>query len=207
MNTLIQMYVYFDKNGDIKAISPHEDLNFVKDYSYAMMPISEVEPFLVGKLNPFDYLVKKNNKLTGPVYIISNKVSTVRLTRSLDSYLTKISDSEDRPAIRVVVDIKRHKISLKLSDGFRDLYENGTVEEQEDIASFIDSDISTICITGRNNPYKLLHSFTFLPKELFDRNALHFDYPETIDLRNSSAYTKRLVNSYRYMIKEVRNGI
>lgn len=202
MTALILMYVYFDKKGDIKAITPREDSSFSADYSYAMMPVADVESFLVGKHNPFDYTVKKNQKLGGPAYVISKKVSVVNLVRSIDNYVTKISETEKSPIIRIIVNARNHTVSIALTDGFKDLYENGSVEEQESVIEFLESGLSTVYLTRKNNPYSLLYNITFSPKELFDRGRMSFNCPETLDLRNSSAYTKRLVNSYRYLIKD-----
>lgn len=200
----VLMYVYFDRNGDIKAITPTASEVFSKDYEHMMVPLTEVEPFIMGTKNTFDYTVKRIKKVTGESFKLIRKVASVNITRSLDNYLTKISpyhlDSD--PVLRVIYKARYNVISLFLNETYKQLYNDGLEEEIEQIEAFLNSGRSIIYITEKNNPYSLLFSFEFLPKDLFENLTLDFPVGEEVDLRNSSAYTKRLVDSYQYVIKE-----
>jgi hypothetical protein len=204
---LVLMYVYYDKNGDIKAITPTEDGAFDKSYNHVLLPLAEVEPFILGKKNSFDYMIKTTKKLTGDSSKLVKKYSNVNLTRSMDNYLTKVStSSETEPVVKIIVN-SGNVISLQLNQSYKDMYEEGSEEEKEKIDEFVTSGISAIHITEKNNPYNLFTTISFSPRKLFDNLRIEFKYPEDLDLSSSSAYTKRLVASYQYVIKENRNAV
>lgn len=203
MVSLVLMYVYFDQNGDIKAITPTADTGLSQQYTQTMLPLADVEPFLTGKRSSFDYIIKSVKKLAGNTYVLAKKFSNVNLARSLDSYLTKVeNDSQVEPAIKIVAYTNWNGMALILNEAYKELYDIGTDEEKEKIEEFLTSGISYVYITEKSNPYNLFYDFSFLPKELYDAGKLEFKLPDEIDLRNSSAYTKRLVSSYSYTIKE-----
>jgi len=205
---LVLMYVYYDKNGDIRSITPEEDMNLSKSYSHVFMPLSEVEDFILGKKNSFEYVVKKIEKISGDKYILAKKFTNIVFARSMDNYLTKISSTSSiEPVVRVIVNPSTNKIVLLLNQSFKDMYEYGTYEEKEKIEDFVLAGYSDIHFTEKNNPYNLYTSISFLPKELFDKLRLDFKYDETIDLSSCSAYTKRLVSSYQFLIKDRFNAI
>lgn len=203
MVSLVLMYVYFDAAGDIKAITPTADLGIGKDYEHTMLPLSEVEAFLIGKKSTFDYVIKGVKKLSGKTYKLTKKFSNVNLSRSLDSYLTKISSSSDiEPAIRIYATIKWNRITLQINPSYKELYDIGLDEEKEKIDEFLSSGVSHIYITEKGNPYNLFYTVSFLPKDLYEKEKIDIKLPDEIDLRNSGAYTKRLVSSYSYAIRE-----
>ena len=75
MNTLVLMYVFYDKNGDIKAITPILDENFSINFSSATFPLAEVEMFLTAQSSTFDYQVNKLTKfLAQPIRLLRNKL-------------------------------------------------------------------------------------------------------------------------------------
>lgn len=202
MKSLILMYVYYDDEGDIKAISPTPDISHKEHFSSATFPLSEVEMFLTGQRNPFDFTIKEVNRPGSKGFKIARKTFSVNLTRTLDNYLTRLEKSSDEiPTIRVVVSPTEKKISLKLDQLFKDLYKLGNDEEQDDVAAFINSGLSAIYITAKNNPYHHLHTVIFSPRALFDAGALYFEYDDTLDLSDVSAYTKRIVKSYGFSIR------
>ena len=202
MKPLILMYVYFDKNGDIKAITPSEAESFGRDYNHVMLPLEEVEPFITGKKNSFEFIIKKVVKRSVETFKLTKKFTPVSVTRTLDNYLTKIpTTSRNESAIKIVADNSSKTISISMSDGFKELYEDCPEDERERLDEFLSSGKSFIHITEKNNPYKFFLTIDFLPRELFDTGRIVFDCPREVDLRNSSAYTKRLLDSYIYITK------
>lgn len=203
MKPLVLMYVYFDKNGDIKAISPSETLQYSKDYEHTMLPLEEVEAFILGKKNSFEYAIKKINRISGSTYKLTKKFNSINFVRTLDNYLTRIPNKiSDESIIRIVIENAKKKAIITLNENFKQMYEYGTEEEKEEIDKFNSYGISWIYLTEENNPYKLITAIDFSPKELFDKGKLYFDIKDGLDLKNSSAYTKRLVSNYTYAVKE-----
>ena len=202
MTPLILMYVYYDDDGDIKAISPVPDISHKEYFNSATFPLPDVEMFLTGQRNPFDFTIKEINRPGSKGYKIARKSFAINLTRTLDNYLTKLeTPREEIPAIRVKLNPIEKKIGLELDQVFKDLYKLGNDEEQADVTSFINSGLSTIYFTAKNNPYHHLHSVVFSPRALFDAGALYFEYDNALDLSNASAYTKRIVKSYGFSIR------
>lgn len=200
MTTLVLMYAFYDRNGDIKAITPSLDENFAATHSVATFPLSEVEGFLVGSKNTFDYRIKKVEKLAGITYKLVKKYSAISYTRSLDSYLTKIEPAKITDnTITIVNDVVNKVISVHLAKEFKEMYENGTEEEQEDVSDFLNKGPSTMYVTKKNNPYHRMFSFTFTPKMLFDAEKLYFNYKDNYN--DVSIYTKKLISGYGYKEK------
>jgi hypothetical protein len=200
MTTLVLMYVFYDKNGDIKAITPSLDENFAITHSVATFPLSEVEGFLTAVKNTFDYRVKKVEKLSGITHKLIKKYSAISYTRTLDSYLTKVEPAKITDnTITIVNDIVNKVISVKLAKEFKEMYENGTEEEQENVSDFLNKGPSTLYVTKRNNPYNKLFAVSFTPKMLFDAEKLYFNY--TGEYNDVSIYTKKLITGYGYKEK------
>jgi len=203
MASLILMYVFYDVNGDIKAITPALDENFSAHFSVATFPLPLVEKFLTGVSNTFDYKVKKVEKSSGITYVLLKKLVTINYTRSLDSYLTKVETTDTKEqyfsGIIITNNTENKVFSVRLSTDIKDMYKNGTEEEQERVSDFLNKGPSTVYITKRNNPYHLLFSFVLAPRALFDTERLYFNY--TGSYTNVSAYTKKLVGGYEYKEK------
>jgi hypothetical protein len=200
MSTLVLMYVFFDKNGDIKAITPSLDEEYSAIYSFATFPLQEVEGFLLAQKNTFDYQVKKVQKLAGTTHKLVKKYYGISYTRTLDSYLTKVEEARQSDnTIIIVNDTVNKNISIHIAREFKEMYEHGTDEEQENISDFLNRGPSTIHITKKNNPYYRLYSVTFTPRILFNADKLYFDY--TGDYTNVSVYTKKLISGYGYKEK------
>lgn len=201
MSTLILMYVYYDANGDIKAITPISDVSLSNEFSCAMFPISEVEVFLSGKRNPFNFTVSKIKKITGETYKLVKKQTDVFLTRTLDNYLTKVGlFNESETILKIIINSSERKIILMLDNAYKELYKTGSEEQQEDIDSFINHNTSELYFTKRNDPYYLYHTISFVPKEIFEKDEVVFEYHNGIDLSNSSVYTKKILSSYGYLL-------
>ncbi len=206
MSQLRLMYVYFDKNFDIRCISPAEDISLKNDCRYTLLPLKDVEDFMVGKKNTFDYQIKEIKKFSGSSFILSKKASNVILARSLDFYLKEIPNDVVDPTIRIITNVNTKRIAIILNEGFDEIYKYGSIEEQEKIEEFISMGTSSVHITKKGNPYHLLFTISFDSKKLFDEKRIDFDYPETLDLRNSSAYTKKIIDGYCYTIRDFRNA-
>lgn len=203
MKQLILMYVYFDKNGDIKAITPTETEMYSREFRHIMLPLEQIEDFITGKKNTFDYIIKTLRKVTGDTFKLTKKFANVNITRSLDTYLTKVNThTSTEPVVKIISHISHKSITVELNKSFKEMYAEGTEEEVEKIEEFINSGMSTIYITEMNNPYNFYAKIDFVPRDLFEKLTISVAVPENIDLRKSSAYTKRLVESYFYVIKE-----
>lgn len=202
MTSLVLMYVYYDDDGDIKAISPTPDISHREYFSSATFPLSEVESFLTGMKNPFDYTIKEVRRSGSKSYKIARKASTINLTRTLDNYLTRVDKiGDDVPTIRITVNLIDKNVRLHLDKHFVNMYKIGTEEEQEDVESFIRSGLSTMYVTKRNDPYHRLFTIVFSPKELFEKGDLYFPYDETLDFSDVSVYTKKIVKNYGFVIR------
>ena len=201
MNTtlapLVFMYVFFDHNGEIKAIAPTLDENLSTSYSTASFPLSEVEVFLRAQRNAFDYKVNVSERPGGKIYKIVKKIDNINYVKTLDSYLTKIEDVKSSNAIIVTNNTLKKFVSVEIVKDFKAAYEQNT--EDDNVYSFFNSGISSIYLTKKNNPYHLLFTVSFIPRELLVSDILYFNY--TGSYNSSSAYTKKLINGYGYREK------
>jgi hypothetical protein len=111
MESLVMMYVYYDTQGNIKSITPAPDKQFNEEFQTATIPLPEVEIFLTGKRNPFDFVVKKVNKGIASEFKIIRKDNNISITRSLDNYLTVIDTDNKAPVIDIIVIPADKKIS------------------------------------------------------------------------------------------------
>jgi len=206
MAALILMYLYYDKNGDIKAVTPTADQGLANEFNTAMFPLSDVEPFLLGQKNPFDFTIKKVKRIGGESFRIIKKETHINVTRTLDNYLTKVSeDTNEIPILKIVADQEAHSIALSLDPAYKELLKNGIDEEQEDVEAFMNHGISMLYFTRRNDPYTLLFTLPFVPKALFDEARVYFPFPTYIDFSYSSVYTRKILSSYGYRVRGVKN--
>jgi len=201
MAMLEMMYVYFDSNGDIKTISP--DPVIVSDsYSVATFPLSEVKDILEGKKNPFDYYVKITKSVAGTLHKITRKqVLEVSYVRTLDNFLTEVKTMAKSADAFVLIEniVSEKKIKISLNDIVKVLLHEGNDKDQDTVNSFINHTSTSLFFTRKNDPYFLLHTLIFSPKELFEKSELFWDY--NVDLSDSSVYTKKLLDGYSYRIK------
>lgn len=202
MTTITLMYVYFDKRGDIKAITPILDDSLSENFSVSTFLLNEVTPFLTAERNIFDYYIKTLNRATGVVYKIIKKASNIVYTRNLSAYLTLVPQaSYTGNSFTIVNDIKYKVVSIEVDEGMKSLYlaAAGTEDEHERLDNFFNTGSSTIYLTEKNNPYHLLFTFSFMPRELLTNERLYFSYEDTYN--NVSAYTKQLIPGYGYKEK------
>lgn len=195
------MYLYFDKNGDIKSISPTPDSHLEESFSPSTFMLSEVEDFLTGKKNPSDYQVKKATNLAGEGFKLLRKVVTVTHTRTMDNYLTKVEGKKkgSAPLVKITNDVERKVVSVEVTKEFLAMTTSDDEDEEEIVNDFLLNGISTVYITRKNNPYAHMLTITFLPSHLFEKVKLYFPYTETYT--NTSAYTKKLLDGYSYREK------
>lgn len=196
---LILMYLYFDSMGEIKAITPSPD--FDNKFKMSTFPLSEVEGFLTGEKNPFEFFIKEIERAGKFTYKISRKESKVPVVRSLSNYLTKVEPiGKSQPIIRIINDVVRRGITVKIDSYFTDLLKHGSEEEIEMVNDFANAGPSTLYFTKRNNPYHFLHRVIFHPKDLCVNGSAFFEY-NNVDLSQSSVYTKKIAKTYGYLIK------
>lgn len=198
----VLMNVYYDNVGDIKAITPSEDPGLSAEYLFAPIPIAEVELFLLGQRNPYDFYVSKTKANGVEKFKITKKETKVDLTRSLDNFLTKVSDKEVANSIlRIIAMPNKKTIRLQVDPEFVKLLTSGDDDERSEVEKFIQQGNSILYFTRYNNPFHHLYSLHFNPRILFQSGELLVSYNEKIDLFNSSVYTKKLLKSYTYKIE------
>lgn len=202
--SLVMMYVYYDQNSDIKAITPSLDTTLEKQYTVITLPLRDVEPFLTGRRNTFDYMIKRMSRHGGDKYILARKGVSINLTRTEDRYLTKIDDIKigTVPIIKITGDAINSALYVSIDPVFKDLLWTGTESEKDDVSEFINRSPSPIYLTKKGNPYHILHTIMFLPKKLFDNERLKFAIDKDIDFENVDLYTKKIVSSYGYYIRK-----
>jgi len=201
MKSLILMYVYFDANGDIKAITPNLDEYFASTCSFATFPVDEVTGFLTAQKNPYDYLIKTIKKAGNVTYRIARKESKINYTRTLDNYLTKVemAGKDEESIVLITNNPKDRVIGIQIHKAFKNFLIDGTEEEQAEAETFFNRQSITLYFTKKNDPYHWLQTITFSPRNAYDNPKLYFNY-ET-DLSDASVYTKKIVNSYAYRIE------
>ena len=137
---------------------------------------------------------------------IVRKETRVVYTRTLDNYLTEVEVMKnDEPIIRIINDIETETITIEIDKSFKLAAIDGTEEEQADIDNFVNRAPLTLYFTKKHNPYHLLHTVTFSPKAAFEQPKLFFEY--NTDLANVSVYTKKVMNSYGYVVRGKRRVI
>ena len=195
---LEMMYLTFDIRGEIKSIAPSPAYNQDPAFTVATFPLKEVEDFLLAKKSTFDYYIQRVRKVGGKEYKITRKVSEVSYVRTLDNFLTEIKAMvRIRDAVIGVENfLEEKKIKLTVNPILKIMLEEGTDEEIDNIENFINAPVSYIFFTRKNDPYLHLHTISFLPKELFEKEELLFDYEA--DLSNASVYTRKVVEGYSY---------
>lgn len=201
MAMLEMMYVYFDANGDIKTISPDPVL-LADVYTVTTIPLTEVEDFLLGKKNPSDYYIKSTKVLAGTTYKITRKQTLeISYVRTLDNFLTEVKTMAKSAEASVLIEniVKEKKIKITLNKVIKVLFEEGSDIDQETVSSFINYSSAALFFTRKGDPYFLLHTLIFSPKELFDKEELYWDY--NVDLSNSSVYTKKIIDGYSYKVR------
>lgn len=201
MNILVMMYVVFDKNGDIKSIGPTLPSE-VEHYTTATFPLREVEEFLTGKKNPFDYYVKvTKNPIT---YKITRKaVSVVNYVRTLDHFLTEVPrlPKSSNASILIEAFIEDRKIKVSIGPSLRIMCDDPETDEQEEIVNTFKSTPNIqLFFTNKGDPYHLLYTYNVLPKMLLNDGEMLEDC--NVDLSNSSVYTKKIIDGYSYVIRK-----
>lgn len=200
MNVLVMMYVFYDINGDIRAIAPSlSDFND-KNCSVATMRLADVEMFLTGKRNPSDYQVTKVRTLSGEKFTLTKKIIEVDYVRTLDNYLTEIAPPAQGQTVISIVNQKSSKtILVEIAPEFKDIYAYGTGEQKDDVDEFLKLGKTSVHITNKHDPYHLLFSFSFTPSDLFHKGLMYFNYAGVCE--NTSAYTKKVISGYGYKEK------
>lgn len=194
---IMDRYVFYDKNGNIKIIASSLDDVKNDEYSAIKLPLSEVEPFLQGKKNSFDYVIRKVKSSGNEKFVLIKRVSNVIYTRTLDNYLTEISNKKNNTtAITIVNQPRRNSFLVEFTSVFRSMLDSDIEEERDIIDNILRTPKTSIYITKKHNPYYLLMTITFSPKELFTTGKMYFKYEGKIE--NTSAYTKRIVDEYYY---------
>lgn len=193
----IKIYVYFDDLGSIHAISPEGNDEFAQTKKFILLPLSEVEIFLTGKANLLDYSVIDGAVGGEPKYKLIKKTYQINYVRNLDSYLSKIPNTnEHNAAVLILNDLSKRLLTLNISKDFKEMYTNGNEEQQALVSRFLSNGVTSLYITKRNDPYSLFFSVNFSPNNLFNTETLKFRYE--LPCVNTSAYTKKSAGGFVY---------
>jgi hypothetical protein len=191
--------VYFDNKGSILAVTPEIDHTF-SDKSVATFPLEDVNMFLTGMVSLSNYTVVCTELKDKKVYKLLKKVTRVSYVRSIDNYPVKINPLADvKRTILIENRIKEKVIAITIDKEFKGMYNNGTDEQQEIVSDFLSQGLTSVYITRRNDPYFLLLTVKFLPKQLFDEDSVYINYDD--ECNDTSAYAKRIIGGYTYKEK------
>ena len=119
MASLILMYLYYDSRGEIKGITPSEEES-LKDFRFTTIPLKEVEMFLTGEVNPFDYAMR----LVGgkPTKLVKKEVVKIQ-PRTQSQFLTRIEQKPTGKAdIIVVINSSKRSINVSVNPLIMSLY-------------------------------------------------------------------------------------
>ena len=155
MTSLVMMYVYFDKHGDIKAITPTLDDGI--DATYALFPLEEVNPMLTGKANPTNFKIQRLERLDGVKYKLVQKISSSNIKRKirmLDNFLTKVPDTKlpgDPDSSIIITNYLIDKIiTVQLASFVKEMYHSGTEDQRELVEEFMNRGHSNVYITRKD---------------------------------------------------------
>lgn len=196
MNNTDSMIIYYDNKGDIKAITPDNDVNF-SEYKSISVPFGDVKDFLTTEKSVINYYIKQNKKEKNIVYSIELKKSiTSSLKRTLDTYLTKVGSISTNDSIIIITNnTKEQKLYFELNSSL-----DNSVFSKEEIIELFKQEIVTFYLTKRNNPYYLLNQYTFPIFDLIKNKKINFSY--TQDYKNTSIYTKKDKELYTFIEKD-----
>ncbi len=199
------MFLVFDLNGDIKSISPVKEEKLDKSLECIEIALSEVEDFLTAKKNIFDYYIKITNRAAVKSYTVTKKVSNISQARDVETALTEIfEDAAKKELILVTNNIPSKTITISLTREFEYTQLLGTDEELDKIQTFLNTPKSSLFFTKPGDPYFLLHTINFVPRELLNENKLVIKYKP--NLAKASLFTQKLLDKYSYVI-EKKNGV
>lgn len=203
MTPLIMMYLSFDSNGDIKSISPD---NVIKsdNFTTITIPLSEVEGFIKGIKNPFDYYVKVTKRISGVDYKLTRKQQlSLNSLRSLDSYLTEITKIDNKNDSLIVIENLLYNKEIEISAGplLQSIQDCPETDDETKILDIIKSQLSiSLFFTKNKDPYHLLHTMVFSPGMLLNKDTVRIKYKT--DLSTASCYTRKLIDGYSYIIRK-----
>lgn len=194
--SLIMMYVYYDPRGEIKGITPSQEASLV-DFQYMTMSLKEVEKFLTGQANPFDYQVKL---VAGKPTRIVKKEPVKILPRTQNQFLTEINQRPTRKSELIfTLDSGKKVITIDVNPAILSIYNSindDDIESREELEKVVQDYLSYVYVTEVTNPYNLFHQFTFNVKNLFDDGTADAHLPENIDVECISLYTKKIFENY-----------
>ena len=192
------MNVYFDKEKDIKSISPVKEPQFeAEGYSCAQFDIADVDDFLTAKKNPFHFFVSHKQKNGVDAYKILPKEVEVNYIRSIDNYLSEVKyQPKMKNAIEITNNTIRREITVKINSGVIRAMTNDESEDYTKYEMFRATPRMVFHFTSKDDPSFLVKSVSIVPKQLLDEQYLTIPYAE--DLRNRSVFTKKFFNDYSY---------
>lgn len=198
INALVMMYVFFDDQGDIKAITPTPEETYLTKFNVATFPLDDVKSFLTFEENTFNYFVRSRKKPTGTVYSIVSKKHEIDYTRTSSSYLTEVQPTNKDSIICITHHPLKKSFTVSLDAKFKKMYlrENDPEDTFPSLTKFFASGPCSVYITKKHNPYCMLWSFRFLPSALLSEDSLNFTYSGVYN--NVSVYTKKIITGYGY---------
>jgi len=164
--------------------------------------LTEVEPFLAGKKNPFDYYIKPINRLGNVSYTLTRKETLdINYLRDVKAFLLEVKAYNRGSEANVLIEniIKDKKLRISVNPGIKSLLYDGTDAEIDTLNSFINTPVMHLFFTKKHDPHFLIETITINPKMLFDSDVQYIDYKN--DLSNASVFTKQLLDGYGYIIR------
>lgn len=206
MKSVVMMHLYYDKENDIKAISPLKEQQFEDQGCKCInVPLDEVEDFLTAKKNPYNYYIEHRRRDGIDTYRIAAKVVNITYIRSIDNYLTQVVyQNKEINAIRIENNTKEKKLHFYMSEGLKNQIDGVGFSDDEDEFERLSAFKSLVQLgfyfTTKDDPSFLIKSIYVKPAELLREKCVVVKYEE--DLRNLSLYTKKLFAYYSYREKK-----
>ena len=210
MTALVMMYVYYDSDNEIRAISPIKEQQYINEGCKRIaFPLSEVEDFITAKKNPYNYFIEHRRRDGIDTYKIVAKVVNTTYVRSIDNYLTQIKfQNKEINAIRIENNVKEKKLYFYISEGLKNKINGAYYQENDDVDDDEYDKLDAFKLmrsigfyfTYKDDPTFLIKTVNIVPMELIKESCLVFSYEE--DLRNVSVYTKKIFTYYSYREKK-----
>ena len=190
-----KMYVYFDDSGNIKCISPVEDVDHESKFQVTQLPLKNVYGFITGEISPAKFIVKKRKGKVNEFVIVERQFE-VSHVRQLDRFLTEIDvgfikDSE----LEVVVDEANASLTFRLSHAIRQEF----IESVDNLENASINGLRTLKFycTTKNDPSIFIEGFDVPVVGLLQGNVI---VPYKSNISQYSLFTRRVFTKYSYII-------
>lgn len=179
-------YVYFDQEGNIKAISNNID----EAGNYIEVELDDVMDFITGKKTTFRYLVAYDT-LTKR-HLIKPKEENFAVHYSVDREFHKLSKSSyEKNDINVIRKAKSNIWNFSLHPELRKYLTSQVAVEDKNLLFYF---------TIKNNPQALIHTLSINLKHLIEEEILEIKIDEIKIHQEISVFTKKKFETYNYEV-------